>query len=75
MTFSEFWAWVKENGTNILLMGDFAAFKYGTVECAVDAKDNCLGGVFTCYDGGAVMTTYSGPRTFFKYESSINNTK
>ena len=75
MTFREFLAWVVENCTGIVLMGDNAAFRYQSVEGTVNAKDDCLGGVFYCYDRGAVMTTYIGPRTFFKYESSINNTK
>ena len=74
MTFREFWEWVKANCIDIVLMGDYAAFRYESVEGAVNAKDNCLGGVFTCYDGGAVRTCDSGPRIYFKYEST-NNTK
>ena len=69
MTFREFWAWVMENCTGIVLMGDYAAFRYQSVEGAVNAKDNCLGGVFYCYDRGAVRTCDSGPRIFFKYET------
>lgn len=67
MTFREFWEWVRANCIDIVLMGDYAAFRYESVEGTVNAHDNCLGGVFTCYDGGAVRTCDSGPRIFFKF--------
>lgn len=73
MTFREFLEWVKANCTDILLMGDFAAFRYKSVEGTISAQDNCMGGEFNCHDGWAIRTCDSGPRIIFKYEST--NTK
>ena len=50
MTFDEFWSWVRNECSHILLCGDLAHFEYESVTSTIDAKNNILCGVFVCRD-------------------------
>ncbi len=50
MTFDEFWSWVNNECSHIVLCGDLADFDYGSVTATIDAKNDRLCGVFDCWD-------------------------